>query len=56
MARLGLVKDCAVTGGGAKDTGLVRTIETELGTSILIPEEPWITAALGAAILASQQL
>lgn len=51
ILRLGLVQDSAVTGGGAKDMGLVRTLETELGVKVLVPEEPWITAALGAAIL-----
>jgi predicted CoA-substrate-specific enzyme activase len=50
--RLGLVPDCAVTGGGAKDIGLVRTLEPVLGVRLLVPEEPWITAALGAALLA----
>jgi predicted CoA-substrate-specific enzyme activase len=49
--RLGLAQDCAVTGGGAKDAGLVRTLETELGVKVLVPEEPWISAALGAALL-----
>jgi (R)-2-hydroxyacyl-CoA dehydratese activating ATPase len=49
--RLGLVPDCAVTGGGAKDTGLVHTLETELGSKVLVPDEPWITGALGAALL-----
>jgi predicted CoA-substrate-specific enzyme activase len=51
IVRLGLVQDCAVTGGGAKDIGLVRTLETELGVKVFVPEEPWISAALGAAIL-----
>ena len=50
VVRLGLAKDCAVTGGGAKDIGLVKTIETELGVAVLVPEEPQITAALGAAL------
>jgi predicted CoA-substrate-specific enzyme activase len=49
--RLGLSQDCVVTGGGAKDIGLVRTLETELGVKVLVPEEPWISAAIGAAIL-----
>jgi (R)-2-hydroxyacyl-CoA dehydratese activating ATPase len=49
--RLGLTQDCAVTGGGAKDIGLVRTLEEVLGVKVLVPEEPWITAALGAALL-----
>jgi len=49
--RLGLAEDCAVTGGGAKDIGLVRTLEAELGVKLLVPEEPQISAALGAALL-----
>ncbi len=51
IVRLGLAPDCAVTGGGAKDIGLVRTLETELGAKILVPEEPQVSAAVGAAIL-----
>lgn len=50
IVRLGLDEDCAVTGGGAKDIGLVRTIEAELGVRVLVPEEPQISAALGAAL------
>jgi activator of 2-hydroxyglutaryl-CoA dehydratase len=53
--RLGLVQDCAVTGGGAKDIGLVRTLETELGMKVVVPEEPWISAALGAALLGQKK-
>jgi len=52
VVRLGLTPDCAVTGGGAKDIGLVRTIEKELGIPVMVPDEPQITAALGAALLA----
>ncbi len=52
VTRLGLTMDCAVTGGGAKDLGLVKAVESELGVSILVSEEPQITAALGAALLA----
>jgi len=50
--RLGLAQDCVVTGGGARDIGLVRTLETELGARVQVPQEPQITAALGAALLA----
>jgi predicted CoA-substrate-specific enzyme activase len=49
--RLGLVQDCVVTGGGAKDIGLIKTLEGELGVKVLIPEEPRISAAVGAALL-----
>jgi predicted CoA-substrate-specific enzyme activase len=52
VVRLGLSQDCAVTGGGAKDIGLVRTLEKELGIAVKVPDEPQITAALGAALLA----
>ncbi len=52
IIRLGPAENCAVTGGGAKDIGLVRTLESELGLKVFVPDEPWITAALGAALLA----
>jgi (R)-2-hydroxyacyl-CoA dehydratese activating ATPase len=52
VTRLGIAERCAVTGGGAKDMGLVRAIESELGTNVLVAEEPRITAALGAALAA----
>jgi activator of 2-hydroxyglutaryl-CoA dehydratase len=51
VVRIGLATDCAVTGGGAKDVGLVKAVEEELGVALLVPEEPQITAALGAALL-----
>lgn len=50
--RLGLAPDCVVTGGGAKDIGLVKTLEIELRVGVLVPEEPLISAAIGAALLA----
>jgi predicted CoA-substrate-specific enzyme activase len=52
--RLGLAQDCVVTGGGARDIGLIQTLEKELGARVLVPEEPWITAAVGAALLAQK--
>lgn len=51
VARVGLVDECVVTGGGALDAGLVKAVETELGTKVLVPETPQISAALGAALL-----
>jgi len=52
VERLGVEKDIALTGGGAKDIGLVRSIEETKGINTLVPEEPQIVAALGAALLA----
>ena len=54
VTRVGLVSDCAVTGVGAKDRGLVKTLEAELGVEVLVPEEPQVSAALGAALLAGE--
>ncbi len=56
VIRVGLTPDCAVTGGGAMDIGLVKAIGRELGTSVFVPEEPRITAALGAALMARETL
>ncbi|HOV90352.1 MAG TPA: acyl-CoA dehydratase activase [Syntrophorhabdaceae bacterium] len=48
--RVGLMPDYAITGGGAKDIGLVKAIEKELKASSYVAHEPQITAALGAAL------
>ncbi len=56
VLRVGLTPDCAITGGGAKDIGLVKAIAAELGTKAFVPDEPQITAALGAAIIARENV
>jgi predicted CoA-substrate-specific enzyme activase len=53
IERTGLELDLALIGGGAKNNGLVKTIEEKVGTRTLICEEPQIVAALGAALSAS---
>ncbi len=52
--RIKLEPDVVLTGGGAEDSGLVRSVGQALGTSILVPESPRLTAALGAALLAEE--
>ena len=47
--------DCAMTGGGAIDVGLVKTMEKENGQPILEPENPMITGAIGAALIANER-
>ena len=42
------------SGGVAKNIGVVKAIEGELGKKVITPEEPQITAALGAAIFAKE--
>ena len=48
---LGIEKDVVVTGGGAKNNGLVKAIAGKVGFSVLTPPEPFITGALGAALV-----
>jgi len=40
-----------VTGGGAKNRGLLKALSEQLGHEILVPDEPLITGALGAALM-----
>jgi len=52
--RVGMHKDCAISGGGAMDIGLVKNLEDKLGFQLLVPDEPQIVTALGAAIMAEE--
>jgi predicted CoA-substrate-specific enzyme activase len=52
--RLGIEPDLVLTGGVAKNTGMVRAMKESLGCEIFVPQEPLITGALGAAILAKE--
>ena len=52
--RLGIEPDLVLTGGVAKNTGMVRAMKDSLDCEILVPEEPLLTGALGAAILAKE--
>jgi predicted CoA-substrate-specific enzyme activase len=49
--RLRVEEAVIVTGGGAKNKGLLKALSEQLGHEILVPEEPLITGALGAALL-----
>jgi predicted CoA-substrate-specific enzyme activase len=51
VKRLPQEKEVIVTGGGAKNIGLVHALAEQLGEEVRIPEEPLITGALGAALL-----
>ncbi|MFQ5826082.1 MAG: benzoyl-CoA reductase, bzd-type, subunit Q [Dehalococcoidia bacterium] len=57
MERLGVVKDFAITGGIAKNIGVVKRIEGELGLKALIPKlDTQIAGALGGALFATTLL
>jgi len=52
VAKLGIERDVVITGGGAKNKGLVFALEKKIGFPPLVPPEPLITGALGAALFA----
>ena len=53
IMRVGVEKDFAITGGIAKNVGIVKRIEDELGVKALEPKlDPQIAGALGAALFA----
>jgi predicted CoA-substrate-specific enzyme activase len=51
----GVRGDIILTGGVAKNSGVLRALEEKLGRRILVPEEPQYTGALGAAIISLKQ-
>ena len=51
---VGFNKDVAFTGGVAKNVGVKRYLETAIGSHLVVPEEPQIIGALGAALLATE--
>jgi len=54
--KIKLEEPCAICGGGALNTGLVRALEQQLHIRLLVPPQPQIVTALGAAILASTNM
>jgi predicted CoA-substrate-specific enzyme activase len=51
VRRLKIEREVALTGGGAKNIGLVKALEAKLGFPVLLPPEPLLTGAIGAALL-----
>jgi len=50
--RVSMRPDLVMSGGVSKNIGIVRTMEAKLARPVLVPEDPGIVAALGAALLA----
>ncbi|MFC1847794.1 acyl-CoA dehydratase activase [Chloroflexota bacterium] len=53
---VGFREQVVFTGGVAKNAGVKNSLETGIGLPILIPDEPQIMGALGAALLAKVEL
>ena len=54
--RLGIEREVAAAGGVALNEGLVKVLEQELGFEVLVPDQPQSVAALGAAIIARENM
>jgi len=54
--RVGVEQDVAMVGGGARNRGLVAALKEIRGHDILVPPNPHLTAALGAAVIAMEKL
>jgi len=52
--RLKVEADVVLTGGVAKNSGMVKAMKDNLGCEIIVPPDPLITGAMGAAILAKE--
>ena len=51
VKRLKIEPDVVLTGGVAKNIGVVGAVREHIGLEVLVPEDPLLSGALGAAIL-----
>ena len=56
LKRVGMEPDFMMTGGVAKNPGVVRAVEKKLGARLYICDEPEIVGATGAALYALEQM
>jgi len=56
VRRIGLTKELALTGGCSKNEGLAKALEKKLGVTVtLLPQDPQIAGAVGAALIACEK-
>jgi predicted CoA-substrate-specific enzyme activase len=54
VRRLKVEPDVVFTGGVAKNIGVIKALEENLGCQIFIPQEPLLSGAIGAALLGKE--
>lgn len=54
-ANIKIKKEIVFSGGVARNIGMVKAIKDLLGEELIVPEEPQLTAALGAALMARER-
>jgi len=55
VRRVGIEQKIALIGGVARNVGFVNSLEEDLDTTVLIPDEPEFVGALGAALAATEE-
>ncbi len=55
LGRVGINPEVTMTGGVAKNVGLIEVLKERLGIEINMPQEPQIAGALGAALIARER-
>jgi predicted CoA-substrate-specific enzyme activase len=55
VEQVGVKERVLMSGGVAKNVGVVRALENELHTTLLIPKDPQLVGALGAALIALER-
>ena len=56
VSRVTVQREVVLTGGVVKNRALVKELEAKLGFAVCLPPEPQVVGAIGAAILAREQL
>jgi (R)-2-hydroxyacyl-CoA dehydratese activating ATPase len=51
LLEIGIAKEIAITGGFARNKAIIVALEAMVGFPLLVPENPIITGALGAALI-----
>ncbi len=55
LSRVGIEPEISLSGGVAKNIGIVRALSEKIGLKLLVPEEPQIMGAYGAALIAREK-
>jgi len=53
---VGIEQEAVLVGGVAKSVGFAKILEEEIEMDLRIPEEPQLAAALGAALIARENI
>ena len=54
--KVGLEEQCAISGGGGLNIGLIKRVAEKLEVQLLVPTQPQLITALGAAIIAEDEI